>query len=204
MEQEKISLKEVIELCNDYYSKKIDKEDLSDFGNKIAIKPYISLLEKSGLILVIMTQLSYTSEDVVTRISELTMNKFFYCLIGAYTNIEIDDEYVTLNNYDLIAPLFKKFILQFCSDDYMDLESMIRDTIQVGNLEQLLDMFSNVDSRKLKEASQDFKNTITDLEKNKNIIENIKDIASFNDPIMNKVIEQMKEKAVSEAAMKTE
>lgn len=203
MEQQKISIKEIVELCKKYYAGKIDKEDLDEFGNKIIVKSYISLLEKTGLAMTILTQSNYSKdEDISTKIAEMIMNKFFYCLLGAYTNIEIEEEYVTLINYDLIAPLFKKFILQFCQDDYKELEDMVRDIIQVGNLEQLISIFSNIDSNTLQKANEDLKQNITSLKENEKLIDNIRDIASFNDPIMNKLLDQMKDKAIKEVNVK--
>ena len=199
MEENKISLQDVVDLSKNYYSGKVDNDELNDFGNKIIIKSNISILEKTSLVMLLLTQAEYTdTDDIAFKMAELYMHKFFYCLIGAYTNIEVNEDLISLENYDLVSSLFKKFILQYCKEDYEELEDILRDSIQVGNLEQIINIFGNLDSESLNKASKDLDKAFNKLKKEEKMIENLKDIASFNDPILNQAIEKMKEMALTD------
>ena len=202
--ENKIALEEVVKICNDYNSGKLDDEDLDEFGQRIAIRPYISILEKSAGIMLLTTQAEYSDTDNISqKIAEMYMNKFFHILLDCYTNIEINDELVTLENYDLISPLLKDFILQYCKNDYAEFNEMLKDTLQVGNLEELIGIFNRIDVKNLEKANQSLNDTFKQLQNNEDLIGKLSDIASFNDPLTSKVVNEIKKKAVKKSTKKT-
>lgn len=199
MEYEKIKLSEIINVCSDFYKNKIDKDELKEFGDKIIIRPYITIAEKSALTNLILTQKEYSNtKDYAYKVAELVVNKFFYCLLGAYTNIELEENLITNENYDLVSPLFKPFVISYCKEDYLELDRLIRDTIQVSNLENIIEVFGSLDEKSIEKNTDEMKNTIKDLKKNEKMIEDLKYIASFNDPLMDKVIENIKKASLIE------
>lgn len=202
--ENKIALEEVIKICNDYYSGKLDDDDLNEFGQRIIIRSNISILEKSAGIMLITTQAEYSDTDNISqKIAEMYMNKFFHILLDCYTNIEVNNELVTLENYDLIYPLFKDFILQYCKNDYAEFNEMLRDTLQVGNIEELIGIFNRIDVKNLEKANQNLNDTFKQLQKNETLIGKLSDIASFNDPLTSKMVNEIKKEAVKKATKKT-
>lgn len=201
MEEKKIPLIDIVRVCKDVLADKITEEQLNTFGTAIMVRSEINLLEKSTICFYILNEAKYSEMDnnAAIKTAELIVNKFFYGLIQGYTNIEVDEKLVTIDNYDLVAPIFKKFILQYCQEDYKDLEDMIRDTLQLSNIENIINMFSGINAEVLEKATIETKKTIKSLEKNQTLIENLKDIAAFNDPYLNRAIEEMKKSALEES-----
>lgn len=201
MEEKKIPLIDIVRVCKDVLADKITEEQLNTFGTAIMVRSEINLLEKSTICFYILNEAKYSEMDnnAAIKTAELIVNKFFYGLIQGYTNIEVDEKLVTIDNYDLVAPIFKKFILQYCQEDYKDLEDMIRDTLQLSNIENIINIFSGINAEVLEKATIETKKTIKSLEKNQTLIENLKDIAAFNDPYLNRAIEEMKKSALEES-----
>lgn len=204
MKEEIFTLKKVIEICKNYYSGKVDEDDLNDFGNSLIVKPYLSILEKAMGVVMLTVDLEYSdTKEMSRKIAEMYVNKFFYVLLGMYCNVQIDDnELTTLENYDIVYPLLKDYILQFCKSDYEEFNSMLKDTINVSNIENLISVFNRLDTAELTKANENLEKTFKELKDNENLVSNLSDIAGYNDPIVKKIVETSKKEALREARNK--
>lgn len=195
-----IPLKEVLEKCIQYQNGVLDQKDLSEWANSnFVIREYIPIQEKQFLIMDICFRYDF-SDYVFTelKILESEKFKFFKCLLGEYTNIEIPleqkefDENCTFENYDILSPILEYYIYKHCSYDYDKLIKMIDNCFNYNNLQQLLEMLEKVDAKTLAENSKSNSELIQSLNDNKDLIKDLKDIAVFQDPSTKQLVENFK------------
>ena len=113
-----ISLEELIEKSKQYQQDIITQKELSEWANtNFIIREYIPIQEKQFAIMDICFQYEFSDYSFTElKILEAEKFKFFKCLLGLYTNIEIPTEkekFETLcafENYDLLSPIVEYYI----------------------------------------------------------------------------------------------
>lgn len=180
-----IKLEDVINTCLSYHNQEITREEFQEFMNKIYIKKYLPISTKSLLINYILLSddfLGIIEESVLSIEIEL---KKFYRIMLAYTNIstENSDNLMTMTNYDLLMMYLGDIIEDFCKNDYNRTISMLENTINFANINNLMEQKSLIltDS---KDINDELKEAFKTLESHKDIINKVIDVVKFNKPTM--------------------
>lgn len=181
-----LKLKEVIDGLNLFISDpEKQSKSLQEIKQKISIKEYIPLYNK---VLIVYRSLLENNLDVYTNpaffVSKIEISLFFNGLL-AYTDIDCEDInlYKSYENYDLFHITgMAKYLLSFCGEDYNNLKSLLKESINFANIEKLTEALSNMDTKNIKDlvtAFEDFKKN-TDPK----LVENIADVVRYNDPML--------------------
>lgn len=194
MPDKRTKLEELIELIQSYINGEKNDDDLNEFGNSLSIRTYIPLQEKIGILMLLLFRKSYSkfnSQEIF--VGELYRNMFFYVLLQEYAMIDCSNsELITNQNYDLLFPFFNSFILQYCKEDYDLLREMLRDAINFNNIEKLINGFGQLDMEALMATSKSSEELIQKIENDKEVIQDLKDIALATDPNMSAIFEAIK------------
>lgn len=195
-----IPLDLIIEKAKDFISGKISQEDMAAFGGEITIRSYLPILDKMGIIMSIIGQHMYsTVETQEIKTVELYRNIFFYLILGGYAGIDCSNrELITYLNYDLLYPIFAPFVLSYCKDDYDLTMEMLKESINLYNIQNMAEGLDGINENALKEATKANEDLIKELNQNKDLIHELKEIASFNDPMTKKVIDEVKKIALDD------
>ena len=119
-------------------------------------------------------------------------NIFFYILLGGYAFVDCKDkDLITIENYDLLYPIFASFIRSFCEEDYKMVIEMLHDSINLYNINNLVETAEAIDVEELHKAAEESQKLIEDLAKNKQLVEALKDIMIANDSNTALVIDEL-------------
>lgn len=195
---ERISLEVLIEKAKDFVSGNISQEEMAIFGGEITIRSYLPILDKMGIIMSIIGQHMYSIvETQEIKTVELYRNIFFYLMLGGYAGVDCSDrELITYFNYDLLYPIFAPFILSYCKEDYDLTMEMLKESINLYNIQNMVEGLDGINENALMEATKANKELMRELGQNKELIHELKEIASFNDPMTQKVIDEVKKVAL--------
>lgn len=198
---EQIKLAELVNVASRFVQGKTSVEELDELGNRMTIRNYIPILDKMRLIMAIIFK--FNAEDVEMheiRVINMERELFFDVLLGGYALIDVNDpDLRTYQSYDLLYPLFANFILQYCKDDYNKIVKMIEDSLNIYAMQDLDSLFNNVDYKALKESAKQHEELIEKLEKNKEMVANLRRIMDVTDPNTKKVLDNISEIANEEA-----
>lgn len=201
---DRIPLELIIEKSKDFISGKISQEEMAIFGGEITIRSYLPILDKMGIIMSITGQHVYSAvETQEIKTVELYRNIFFYLILGGYAGIDCSNrELITYSNYDLLYPIFTPFILSYCREDYNLTMEMLKESINLYNIQGIAEGLNSINEDALKEATKANKDLMRELGENKDLIHELREIASFNDPMTKKVVNEVKKIAIDEANKK--
>ena len=190
---ELIPLEKLIEKAKGFISGEVSQDEMAEFGGEITIRGYLPILDKMGIIMSILGQHMYsTVETQEIKTVELYRNIFFYLMLGGYASIDCSNrELITYYNYDLLYPIFSPFIMSYCRDDYNLTIEMLKDSINLYNIQAIAEGLEGVNEEALKEATKANKALMKELGENKDLIHELKEIATFNDPTTKKVVEEL-------------
>ena len=201
---ERIPLEVLIEKAKDFVSGNISQDEMAIFGGDFTIRNYLPILDKMGIIMSITGQHVYSNvETQEIKTVELYRNIFFYLMLGGYAGVDCSDrELITYSNYDLLYPIFAPFILSYCKEDYDLTIEMLKESINLYNIQSIAEGLSNINEDALREATKANEKLMKELGENKDLIHELKEIASFNDPMTKKVVDEVKKIAIDEANKK--
>ena len=193
--RETVTLKECIETTRRFYEGNMTTEQFDAWGSKLRIRAYIPIVEKMQIMMnVLMTnqlETGVTSPEII--ITELYKEVFYKIVLAGYGNIDLGEaDYQTYDNYDLLYPVFNEYITGFCKDDYNTFMNMIRDSMSLYGITNVTDVVEKVDADKIKEATKSNEELLKALKDDRELVDKILDIASFNDPTTKKVVESIK------------
>ena len=193
--RETVTLKECIETTRRFYEGNMTTEQFDAWGSKLRIRAYIPIVEKMQIMMnVLMTnqlETGVTSPEII--ITELYKEVFYKIVLAGYGNIDLGEaDYQTYDNYDLLYPVFNEYITGFCKDDYNTFMNMIRDSMSLYGITNVTDAVEKVDADKIKEATKSNEELLKALRDDRELVDKILDIASFNDPTTKKVVESIK------------
>ncbi len=203
---ERIPLDVLIEKAKDFISGKISQEEMAVFGGEIIIRSYLPILDKMGVIMSIIGQHMYsTVETQEIKTVELYRNIFFYLILGGYAGIDCSNrELITYSNYDLLYPIYAPFVLSYCKDDYDLTMEMLKESINLYNIQNMAEGLEGINENALREATKANKELMRELGQNKELIHELKEIASFNDPMTHRVVDEVRKIALENTKKNTD
>lgn len=173
----------------------------NELANRFVIRTYIPMLEKMRLMMAAvfnMQNVDMETEEV--RVLTLEKNLFFNVLLGAYANVDVSNfDLQTYASYDLLYPLYSKFILQFCAEDYAKFEEMLDRTINFYNIKEFMNLGDKLDYKALQDAADQNAKMLETLEKDRETIKELKEIFAATNPANQKVVEDIQRIANEEA-----
>ena len=194
-------LSDIIRVATAYNKGEISPDEMNEFGKTFIIRDYVPLLDKMTIIIAILTEHLYsTSNTQEVRLAELYKNLFFYGLLQGYALIDCRDiELTTYANYDLLYPIFGRFIKSYCEDDWKFFMEYIRDSINTYGVINITDTLGMIDTGAMKEATISNRQLITALQDNKELINELSSIAQIYDPNTKNLIAELQRIGVEQS-----
>lgn len=192
-EVKKIPLKELIDVANKFIKGELNKEELDDYGRTLIIRGYIPILDKTAIVMNLLTQHMYSDTSTQEiKIAELYRNLFFKVLLEEYAYVDCsEEELCNYDNYDLLNPIFENYILSFCQNDYDQIKEFIKDALNMYNINDMTQALYSVDLNELKKASYENKQMLDSLQKNTELIRELNNVVAINDPLVNEIAQQV-------------
>lgn len=200
-EEKVVKLEEIIELVDNFLKGEVSADEMADYGAKMSVRAYLPLLDKMKIIIALTTRYIYSDTELhEVRVAELYRDLFFYGLLVPYGNINCDDRsLITFANYDKLFPIFSPFLLSYCEADYKILKEYLHDTLDSYATKDFIDAVNGITADSLAEATKENKKMLRELENNKEVIRDLKEIAAMNNPLTQKVIEELRNIAVEKS-----
>lgn len=178
----KFTFKKLMEQCamriNDLITEEEFRKIISD---NVKIKKYKGLVDKD----IIITKILVYAEIVDIENTEPAdyccnlSHRYCFDILMAYTDLQIDKEDKSIDNYDLIMESgLADIILEVCGNDYERCVQMIRDALRFKDSMMFEKIMSGFDTDKI-EASVD---KISEFVKNTEVMDNILKLMDYNDP----------------------
>ena len=200
-EIKKITLSELIDVANKYTSGEWDSEKLNEYGQTMTIRPYIPLIDKTARIMAIIQKYNEKYNSYEYRMLDLYRNIFFDIILSEYAFIDCNKkDLITSENYDLLYPIFANYIINFCRIDYDNFIAMLMQTINMYNSQGFIDVMRGLDIRTLEDVVNSNTEMLEILNKNKEVINKLDDIARMNDPQLAAMSDEIKKYAMDEIA----
>lgn len=180
-----IKLKEILE----------DVKTGKDFGKKIKVRTYIPILEKGTICRKYMfgaSMLDASLLDPILLETEYEI-KWKFEVLFEYTNIEVEDDDKTFDNYDtLMSCGVFDFIRKKCDWDCTKMSEFIKSAMGINDMTVVTQILRSANGDEIKSAINELKEVVGD----KSIVEGLTKLLAFNDPIMNEAIEKEKAEAL--------
>ena len=176
--REKLTLAYLINETYKFVRKEISLEEFNNLGEQIDVLGYIPILSKMRIVMSFIYDIQHLDSEVhELNILEIQKKLFFEVLLKEYASIDIsDDTLVNYSSYDLLYPLFQPDIIQYCGADYNSIVKMIDDSLNLYNLQELVELLNSADYSKIEEQAQTMRKLINTLNADKGLISDIKDI----------------------------
>lgn len=205
-EEKVIKLEDIIKLVDEFLTGEKTEEDLTAYGANMSIRAYIPILDKMKIIIALSTRYVYSDADLhEVRTAELYRDLFFYGLLAPYGNINCDDiSLITFANYDKLFPIFYPFLISYCESDYKVLKEFLHDALDAYATRDFVEAVNGISTQSLEEATKENRKMIKELEANKELIEDLREIAAMNNPVTKKVVDELRRMAVEKSNEKEE
>ena len=176
--REKLTLAYLINETYKFVRKEISLEEFNNLGEQIDVLGYIPILSKMRIVMSFIYDIQHLDSEVhELNILEIQKKLFFEVLLKEYASIDIsDDTLVNYSSYDLLYPLFYPYIIQYCGADYNSIVKMIDDSLNLYNLQELVELLNSADYSKIEEQAKTMRKPINTLNADKGLISDIKDI----------------------------
>ena len=199
-EQNVLTLEELVKTSVDYVHGKVKEQTLDELGQKMTIRGYMPILEKLRYMMSIIFNMNAMDTEVEeVRIISMQKDLFFNVLLAGYGLVDVSNEELkTYESYDLLYPLFAPYILQYCEHDYKQLVDMIEKSLNIYNMKELDSLFSSVNYQALKDAQAENVKLMESLEKNKEILAELRKVYELTHPNLKGVYEAVEKAALKE------
>lgn len=201
-----VKLSELVEMCLKHHNGEISLEELQDWSKVVNFRPFIPIREKMITISDIIFEKMYP-ENYFERLMVEHMYKFWYITMS-YTNVELEEDLLTEQNYDLIYSYCSEWIKGQVTHDVENYEKLYDYVIKNVQYTDSIDTFkelTNTDFSKLI-ASND--KLIHDLIDNKEIIADLGKIMVGTNPLtsgLNNIqIEEAPEETTNDSVEETD
>ena len=200
-EEKVLQLKDLVELADKFQEGKITLEEFSAIGATMDIRAYIPILDKLRIATALsMKYMYFNSEISEVKVADLYKNLFFYGMLATYAGIDCsDEELITYENYDKLFPLFYPFLISYCREDYSILKEFVHDTIEANTTQGFVEAMAGVSPEVLENATKENRKLLEELESNKDLIRDLKEIAVFNNPATELLMNEIREQAATNA-----
>lgn len=196
--EKRINLAELVNASVDFIRGDISVDEMAKIGDKLTIRNYIPILDKYKIMMSLVFDMNQTGvEQGELAIVNLERDLFFKVLLGEYAMVDVSDENLwTYYNYDLLYPIFMPYILQYCYMDYNKLVKMIDKSLDIYHMQELSDMLSSVDYQELERNAEENRKLIESLEKNKELVANLKELLKANNPMADMIVSGVQKDAL--------
>lgn len=193
-EEKVIKLEDIVELVDNFLKGEVTAEEMADYGAKMSVRAYLPLLDKMKIVIALSTRYIYSSTEMhEVKVAELYRDLFFYGLLAPYGNVLCDDvSLITFANYDKLFPIFYPFLISYCESDYKILKEFLHDTLDSYATRDFVDAVNGITTESLEEATKENKRMLHELENNKDLIADLKEIAAMNNPLTQKIVEELR------------
>lgn len=193
-----LTLSYLVERVTEYQEGKITLDELDKIGNNFTIRAYLPLIDKMSAVISLISGIQYnTAETYEVRIIEMYKEMFFSILLGKYGMVDVSDRSLyTYSNYDLLYPVIGKFLLAYCKEDYEMIEKMVKDSMNYYGLVSVTDAVGTIDMNELRKNTESNKDFLESLEKNKELVQTLKEIMIFNDSTTKGIVEGIRKSAL--------
>ena len=176
--REKLTLAYLINETYKFVRKEISLEEFNNLGEQIDVLGYIPILSKMRIVMSFIYDIQHLDSEVhELNILEIQKKLYFEVLLKEYASIDIsDDTLVNYSSYDLLYPLFYPYIIQYCGADYNSIVKMIDDSLNLYNLQELVELLNSADYSKIEEQAKTMRKLINTLNADKGLMSDIKDI----------------------------
>ena len=152
--------------------------------NNIKIQLYLPIETKFLLINdILYNEQFYSVDDSSLKSIELETKKFWVIAL-AYTNIKTDgyEDLENFSSYDIIFAVMGDWLLSNIKLDYDRTIDILQNTINVNNINGIMETFGNLDTQGLRKYTTEIKKQLKYLQDNKEQIKDLADILRFNQP----------------------
>lgn len=181
-EEKIISLDEFLNICIKFLNSEITKEDLKEWlDNNLYIKRYLPLQTKCAIITHILLEDNFLGIDNNIIIAYQIELKKFYRILLSYTNIDVSEceDLMTMENYDIIMMCVGNVLYSLIGEDYNRTVDLLNNTINVSNIQNIMDTISISGNNQTKMSSE-LKKTFKVFDENKETVNKILDIIKIN------------------------
>lgn len=181
-EEKIISLDEFLNVCIKFLNSEITKEDLKEWlDNNLYIKRYLPLQTKCAIITHILLEDNFLGIDDNIIIAYQIELKKFYRILLSYTNIDVSEceDLMTMENYDIIMMCVGNVLYSLIGEDYNRTVDLLNNTINVSNIQNIMDTISISGNNQTKMSSE-LKKTFKVFDENKETVDKILDIIKIN------------------------
>ena len=181
-EEKIISLDEFLNVCIKFLNSEITKEDLKEWlDNNLYIKRYLPLQTKCAIITHILLEDNFLGIDDNIIIAYQIELKKFYRILLSYTNIDVSEceDLMTMENYDIIMMCVGNVLYSLIGEDYNRTVDLLNNTINVSNIQNIMDTISISGNNQTKMSSE-LKKTFKIFDENKETVDKILDIIKIN------------------------
>lgn len=181
-EEKIVSLDEFLNICIKFLNSEITKEDLKEWlDNNLYIKRYLPLQTKCAIITHILLEDNFLGIDNNIIIAYQIELKKFYRILLSYTNIDVSEceDLMTMENYDIIMMCVGNVLYSLIGEDYNRTVDLLNNTINVSNIQNIMDTISISGNNQTKMSSE-LKKTFKIFDENKETVDKILDIIKIN------------------------
>lgn len=187
-ENKMVLLSEIIKNIEDEIAIFVDLEDEKSF-NKICkdlrFIDYLPLSSKRaylGVFIMRIGMMEIDLEDASNFAIELEKLSTLYLLLQPYTNIEIDVDDFSDEDYDtLMRSGFINKVMHFCGADYYKTQNLLSESYRIESIIKNYNASQELDLNKIEKTIESLKNMFSNLSSED--IQNLNSIITANDPI---------------------
>lgn len=195
-EQDVVKMSELLEQCNKFINGDISHDMLIEWSNNVKFYSFLPIREKIYNIIYILMNCVY-SDDLTERFISLEMNKFWYLLIP-YTNIELDDNLMNEDNYNLLYAICYEWISDRVKTDYnvcLSLFDTIMNYLKIDDLSMIFEDLSKTDFGKMMDSNNKL---VANLIKEKDVIKDLANIMVYNNHEFSEINKSLSKTIVEE------
>lgn len=192
---------DLIKKTKDFIDGTITPDEFNKWGESINLRTALPAMTKLAIMMSIMNEAMYSgAETQEVTVLEMYRNMFFYLYLQGYLGIpDITPDKITYENWDLLEPIFGSWIEGVAKRDINMFKEMLRTAIDFYGINSVTEMMNGIDYDSIEKNVKSNKELIEKLEGNKELVSDLKDIATLENPAVQKLAEVIREKAVREA-----
>ena len=192
-----MKLSTLVKTSRDYKLGKISEQEYINFLNDVYVNGSIPLKQKIMSVMNVLFDFDYDNDDIFNRYMQLEMNKFWYIMLK-YTDIELEEEYINEENYELLFPLVYKAIKEIAGIDFdytMDLLETIKNDFEKN---EIISVFSKLSETDFSELAKADKELLNDLNNNKDLVNDLVQLFNHTNPHIKKINQELEKKIMNE------
>ena len=198
-ENGKVSLFNVLQVCSEFLVTGGSEEATKNFEElkqKLQIRTYLPLSMKENALERALLAFNAKSEDSVAFGTAKEVSLMFHGLLSYVINLDVSEIDLFANEevYDCFTTsgLFD-YIMQFCHFDFYRMEQQYNGMFEYMNVKTLLESLNFASEDSVKSLAEEFKQF--KLAQTPDVLKYYAKISEANDPLLNDVAEEIKEKA---------